>query len=54
MESTNIVDYKEQLESLCVACRKFNKCKDRTTICAFKKFAFALAKRKYKRELRKV
>lgn len=53
MDSTNINDYLKELESLCPHCRKVEKCKDKTTICMFKRFAFTLAKRKYKKDMKK-
>lgn len=49
----NIKDYEDQLKQLCgnfVACRK---CKDFTKLCIMKKLAFSMAKRKYKRDLKK-
>ena len=53
MQKYDLKDYGEQLEQLCTACRKYEKCKDRTKICMLKKFAFTLAKTKLKKQEKK-
>lgn len=52
MDSLDVNDYKGQLMQLCVACKRENKCKDKTPICAFKKLAFLYAKKKYKKDMK--
>ena len=51
--SLDIKDYLSQLEQLCDSCKSAERCKDKTRICAFKKLAFVMAKRKYERDLKK-
>lgn len=48
MDKYDIKDYSEQLEQMCVGCRKFTKC-DHKKICFLKKFAFNMAKVRMKR-----
>lgn len=40
---------KEQLKQLCDVCKSRKRCKDINKICAFKKMAWFVAERKYKR-----
>lgn len=49
MDSFDINDYCEQLTQICAICKKENKCNDKARICALKKFAFNLAKKRFKR-----
>jgi len=49
MDSFDIKDYCEQLTQICGVCKKESKCKDHTRICMLKKFAFNMAKVRYKR-----
>ena len=49
----NINDYNEQLKQLCDVCRKRNKC-THEKICAFKKLAWTMAKRKLKKERKEI
>lgn len=47
--SMNIKDYSKQLEQVCVACNKYEKCKDKTKVCYRKTIVFNVAQARYKR-----
>lgn len=49
MSNEVINDYAEQLKQLCDVCRKNKKCKH-DKLCAFKKLAWTMAKRKLAKE----
>lgn len=51
MTEYKIEDYVEQLKQLCSSCRKYKKC-SHDKICAFKKLAWTMAKRKLKKKER--
>ena len=46
----DINNHLEQLQQLCNICKRENKCKDHTKVCAIKKIAWNYAKARYKRK----
>lgn len=53
MKEYKIEDYNEQLKQLCASCRKQNKC-NHEKICAFKKLAWVMAKKRLKKQTKEL
>lgn len=46
----DIKEYAKQLTQICSICKKENKCKDKEKICLLKRYAWLMAKRRFKQK----
>lgn len=49
----DIKEYAKQLTQICAICKKESKCKDKTKICFLKRYAWLMAKKRYREKEKK-